>query len=168
MRVTQEVIVPFIERRVAHWYERLAYLVGKIRTQDPVALAFLDRCLHDLTRVETKAKAIQSVGWLQDRTKTRLLEYVAMGRFDEIESATQQEIRADDELEDQALKRGFKLGKVTPLQVKYLRLKAIEALAFIGDVDSLSLLREGRMEWDWELRQAFYWTSEEIYWREQV
>jgi HEAT repeat protein len=168
VRVTQEVIVPFIERRVAHWYERLAYLIGKIRAQDPVALAFLDRCLHDLTRVETKAKAIQSVGWLQDRTKTRLLEYVAMGRFDEIDSAAQQEIKPADEPEDQALKRGFKLGKVTPLQLKYLRLKAIEALAYIGDAESLSLLREGRMEWDWELRQAFYWTSEEIYWREQV
>jgi HEAT repeat protein len=168
VQVTQEVIVPLIERKEASWYERLAYLIGKMRTQDPVALAFLDRCLHDLTRVETKAKAIQSVGWLQDRTKTCLLEYVAMGRFDEIDKAAQQEIKADEDPEAQELKRGFKLGQVTPQQIKALREKAIEALAYLGDADSLTLLREGRMEWDWELRRAFYWTSEEIYWREQV
>jgi hypothetical protein len=167
-QVTQEVIVPLIESSTAHWYERLAYLIGKTRTQDPAALAFLDRCLHELKRVDTKAKAIQSVGWLQDRTKTRLLEYVAMGRFDDIEKATKQGIRTGDDAEDLALKKGFPLGKVTAEDRKFLRRKAIEALADIGDANTLTLLREGRVEWDAELRRAFFWTSEEIYWREQV
>jgi HEAT repeat protein len=166
--VTQEVIVPLIESRTSHWYERLAYLIGKTRTQDATAMAFLDRCLHELKRVKTKAKAIQSVGWLQDRTKTRLLEYVAMGRFDDIEKAAQQEVRGDDDDEDVALKQGFSLGKVTVEDRKFLRRKAIEALAHIGDVHTLTQLREGRVEWDAELRRAFFWTSEEIYWREQV
>jgi hypothetical protein len=167
-RVTQEVIVPLIESSTSHWYERLAYLIGRTRTQDATALAFLDRCLHELKRVKTKAKAIQSVGWLQDRSKTRLLEYVAMGRFDDIEKATRQEVRKDDDAEDLALKKGFSLGKVTTEDQRFLRRKAIEALAHIGDAHTLTQLREGRVEWDAELRRAFFWTSEEIYWREQV
>jgi hypothetical protein len=168
VRVTGEVIVPLIEGSKAHWYERLVYLIGKTRTQDATALAFLDRCLHELWRVNTKANAIQSVGWLQDRTKTRLLEYVAMGRFDEIEEAARQGVRKGDDAEDIALKKGFALGKATAEDRRFLRRKAIEALADIGDADTLTLLREGRVEWDAELRRAFYWTSEEIYWREQV
>jgi hypothetical protein len=167
-RVTQEVIVPLIKSGTSHWYERLAYLIGKTRTQDATALAFLDRCLYELKRVNTKAKAIQSVGWLQDRTKTRLLEFVAMGRFDDIEKATRQEVRKDDDAEDLVLKKGFSLGKVTAEDRRFLRRKAIEALAYIGDTNTLTLLREGRVEWDAELRRAFFWTSEEIYWREQV
>jgi hypothetical protein len=167
-RVTQEVIVPLIESSTSHWYERLAYLIGKTRTQDVTALAFLDRCLHELKRVKTKAKAIQSVGWLQDRTKTRLLEYVAMGRFDDIEKAARQAVQKDDDAEELALKKGFPLGKVTTEDRKFLRRKAIEALAYIGDARTLTQLREGRVEWDVELRRAFFWTSEEIYWREQV
>jgi HEAT repeat protein len=145
-RVTQDVIVPLIEAGAYGWYERLAYLIGKIRTQDAAALAFLDRCLHELTRVDTKARAIQSVGWLQDRRKKPLLEKVAMGQFDEIAME-------------------FPLGKATPGQKRYLRSKAIQALAHIGDEGTLDKLREERVEWDTELRQVFYWTSEEIYWR---
>ena len=167
-QVTHEVIVPLIKEGTAHWYERLAYLIGKTRTQDPTALAFLDRCLHELKRVKTKAKAIQSVGWLQDRTKTRLLEYVAMGRFEEIAEAAQEQSRTGDDVESLVLKRGFPLGRVTQEDRKFLRRKAIQALAHIGDADTLTLLREGRVEWDAELRRDFFWTSEEIYWREQV
>jgi hypothetical protein len=168
VRVTQEVIVPLIESGTLHWYERLAYLIGKTRIQDATALAFLDRCLHEFKRVDIKAQAIQSVGWLQDRTKTRLLEYVAMGRFADIEKATRQQVRQDDDAADLALKKGFSLGKVTVEDGWLLRRKAIEALAQIGDADTLSLLREGRAEWDAELRRAFYRSSEEIHWREQV
>jgi hypothetical protein len=167
-RVTQEVIVPLIEEGTAHWYERLAFLIGRTRTQDPTALAFLDRCLHELKRVETKGKAIQSVGWLQDRNKKRLLEYVAMGRFEDIERVARQGIGKGEDPEIQTLKRGFALGKATTEDRRFLRRKAIEALAHIGDEHTLTLLREGRVEWDAELRRAFYWTSEEIFWREQV
>lgn len=168
VRVTRDVIVPLIEAGAAPWYGRVAYLIGMTRSQDPTALAFLDRCLHELKRVSTKAQAIQSVGWLQDRTKTRLLEYVAMGRFDEIEAASRRKLRPDSDPEEQALAKGFRLGAVSPEQIKFLRRSAIEALAQIGDAQSLDLLREGRVQWDTELRRAFYWTSEEIYWREQV
>lgn len=168
VRVTREVIVPLIEEGAAPWYQRLAYLIGKTRTQDPTALAFLDRCLHELKRVDTKAKAIQSVGWLQDRSKVRLLQYVAMGHFDVIEQACQQEIKPDDPPDVQAVKRGFQLGKVSLQDRQYLRRKAIEALAELGDADTLAPLRDGRVDWDMELRRAFYWASEEIYWREQV
>ena len=144
--VTQQVILPLIEAKESSWYERLAYLIGKIRTQDQIALTFLNRCLSDLKRVATKAEAIQSVGWLHDREKKGLLEDIAMGRFEEIEN-------------------DFKLGKASEQDKEYLRSKAMEALANIGDQDTIALLREGSAVWDPELRQAAYRTSEEIRWR---
>ena len=91
-----------------------------------------------------------------------------MGRFDEIEVAATQGVAKSDDAEELALKRGFALGKTTAEDRRFLRRKAIEALAHIGDARTLTLLREGRVEWDAELRRAFYWTSEEIYWRQQV
>ena len=143
--VTQQIIIPLIEGKNSGWYERLAYLIGKIQTQDPVALAFLERCLKEFTRISIKATAIQSMGWLYDRSKKSLFEAIAMGRFEEIEEQ-------------------FRLRKASRDDKEYLRRKAIEALAFIGDGVTLDLLREVHLDWDPELRRAVFQATGEIYW----
>ena len=156
--VTRRAILPLLDAQVARqqglpartwrnraaWYERLAYLIGKIRAQEPAALAFLERCLFEFKGVRLKGKAIQSLGWLYDRRYKALFEEIAIGDFGKI-----------------ALR-----PRLSRWERTYLRRKAIEALAYIGDRETLTRLRAGRTGWNPELERAFYWTSEEIYWRE--
>ena len=50
-------------------------------------------------------------------------------------------------------------------EATYLRRKAMAALANIGDEETLTRLREQRTKWPQEMEKAFFWTSEEIFWR---
>ena len=140
----QEGLEPRAWKRRADWYGRLAYLIGKVRAQDPTTRDFLDCCLYEFKGVGLKGKAIQSLGWLYDRSYKDLFEEIAVGDFCQVALR----------------KRPSKQDKT------YLRRKAIEALANIGDEDTLNRLRENRADWkNPELARAFYWTSEEISWR---
>jgi len=139
----REELDPSTWKRRADWYERLAYLIGKIRAQEPATRAFLDRCLFKFTHVGVKAKAIQSLGWMYDHSYKHLFERIAVGDFSKV-----------------ALRK-----RLPEKDARYLRRQAIQALANIGDRDTLTRLRENRTDWSPELERAFYWTSEEIYWR---
>jgi len=130
-------------KRRADWYERLAYLIGKIRVQEPITRAFLERCLYEFTGTWLKAKAIQSLGWMYDHSHKDLFEQIAIGDFSNV-----------------ALRE-----HPPEKETVYLRRKAIQALANIGDRDTLAKLRANRTDWCPELERAFYWTSEEIHWR---
>lgn len=155
--VTQRAVLPLLDaqaakregldphtwRNRAAWYDRLAYLIGKLRAQGPIPRAFLDRCLYEFTNVWVKSKAIQSLGWMYDRSYKNLFEQIAAGDFSRI-----------------ALSE-----RLSEEETMYLRRKAIQALAYIGDKDTLTNLRAGRTDWSPELERVFYWTSEEIYWR---
>ena len=155
--VTRHAILPLLDAKVAeresldprtwkyrnHWYERVAYLIGKIRVQEPVIRAFLERCLYEFTGVWLKAKAIQSLGWMYDHGYKNLFEQIAIGDFSNV-----------------ALRK-----HLPEEETVYLRRKAIQALANIGDRDTLAKLRAKRTGWCPELERAFYWTSEEIHWR---
>jgi hypothetical protein len=155
--VTRRAILPLLDAEAAeregldartwkrrnHWYERAAYLIGKIRAQDPATRAFLDRCLYEFTSVWLKAKAIQSLGWMYERSYKELFEQIAVGDFSNV--ALREHLSEEETI--------------------YLRRKAIQALGNIGDRDTLARLREKRTDWCPELERAFYWTSEEIYWR---
>ena len=158
VEITNRAILPFLDadaaaregleprawKRRADWYGRLAYLIGKVRAQDPTTRDFLDCCLYEFKGVGLKGKAIQSLGWLYDRSYKDLFEEIAVGDFRQVALR----------------KRPSKQDKT------YLRRKAIEALANIGDEDTLNRLRENRADWkNPELARAFYWTSEEISWR---
>ncbi len=140
---SQEGLSPEVWKRRADWYERLAYLIGKIRAQEPIARDFLDRCLYKFTGVWLKAQAIEALGWMYDRSYKELFERIAAGDFSGV-----------------ALRQHVPEGESI-----YLRRKAIQALANIGDRDTLTQLREQRTGWEPELERVFYWTSEEIYWR---
>ncbi|MEJ2211142.1 MAG: CHAT domain-containing protein, partial [Anaerolineae bacterium] len=79
--VARQAILPFLDEEIARqdgiydtpaWryrasqYERLAYLIGKIRAVEPAAHDFLRRCLFDFRSVNLKGGAIQSLGWMYD------------------------------------------------------------------------------------------------------
>ncbi len=130
----------------AHWYERLAYLIGKIRTQDETAHRLLDDCMMRFTNVDLKGKAIQALGRLNDRQKKGLFEQIAM---------------------DKADPEQFRLREnITEPEMRYLRRTAIEALARIGDEETMKRLSQKRaLGLHFELQQAIYRTREEIAWR---
>jgi HEAT repeat protein len=125
------------------WYERLAYLIGKIGAPESAARDFLDRCLFEFSDVGAKARAIMSFGELLDRRHKDLFEEIALGGFSRI---------ADGK-------------RLSEREATYLRRMAVEALANIGDEATLARLRAQRMKWPQEVEKAFYWTSEEIFWR---
>ena len=159
--VTRRAILPLIDRSIARedglllsvvWrrralqYERLAYLIGLVRSSDPTAREFLRERLRKDRRVAVKGKAIQSLGWLYDSSSRDVLERMANGEFRDLTLSTRISLK----------------DKV------YLRQKAIEALAYIGDQRTLDRLRASRADWTPELQQAFYETSEEIVWRQEA
>lgn len=155
--VTRRAILPLLDEEAAereeidrktwnrrnHWYERMAYLAGKIRAQHPEIRAFLDRCLYEFTGVWLKAKAIRSLGSMYARGYKELFEQIAVGDFGGV-----------------ALRASMPEDETV-----YLRRKAIQALAHIGDRDTLTRLRANRTAWCPELERALYRTSEEIRWR---
>jgi hypothetical protein len=91
----------------------------------------------------TTMMAILSFGELFDRRPKKLIEEIALGDFSKV-----------------AVGNGLSEQSAT-----YLRRMAVEALANIGDEETLSRLRGQRSEWPHEVEKAFYWTSEEIFWR---
>jgi HEAT repeat protein len=124
----------------------LAYLTGKIRTQDETAHRLLDDCVKRFTNVDLKGKAIQALGRLNDRQQKRLFEQIAM---DTVEPE-RFKLRAD----------------ISEPEKRYLRRTAIEALARIGDEETLKRLSQKRaLGLHFELQQAIYRAREEIAWR---
>jgi HEAT repeat protein len=157
--VTRRAILPLIDTAAAKaegltdsevWshralqYERLAYLIGHIRAPDPWAREFLRDRLKNDGRVYVKGRSIQALGALYDRSVKDLLERIANANWAGL-----------------SLPSDFSAG-----DEHYLRRKAIEALAFVGDEGTLEALEEGRSGWTPELRRAFYEASEEIVWRQ--
>lgn len=129
--------------RREEWYACIAYLIGTLEEQDPALIEFLGRCLHDISGYWVTIHAIQSIGALYVRQHKTTLENIALGDFE-----------------------GLKLGKrLNQNEHQHLRVKAMEALANVGDQESLQRLQASRTEWNPELEQAFFRTSEEIYWR---
>jgi len=49
----------------------------------------------------------------------------------------------------------------------YLQRQALEALRFVGDMGTLERLRQRPGSWPPDMDRVFYWTSEEIIWREE-
>lgn len=130
------------ERR-EEWYAAIAYLIGTLEEQDPLLTDFLGKCLYEISGYWVTVHAIQSIGALYLRQHKTALENIALGNFE-----------------------GLKLGKrLSQDEHKHLQVKAIEALANVGDQESLQRLRSQQTDWNPELERAFFRTSEEIYWR---
>lgn len=130
-------------------YKSLAYLIGLMRWQAPIARDFLlRRCMLETKDAKLAAVAIDALARLADRNDKPLLERIAMGCPNAEAIPCFKYLTREDQL--------------------YLQRKATDALAVVGDAESIALLRENRGDpghWSPELELALYRTSEEIYWR---
>ncbi len=122
------------------WYPELAYLIGRLRVQHPAARAFLHRCVNEYPDVALKGLALQSLGWLYDTRSKELCEAVALGDFSKLK---------------------LQATPITAAQADLQR-KAINALYYLGDAETLRRLQSRPTTWSPELEQAFYWAIEEI------
>ncbi len=155
--VKRAVIGPFLDQEAtsAETAQRqqlrkcLAYLIGLLRDQDARSHDFLvQRCIRNTTDPTLAAVAIDALARLADRRDKPLLERLAAG---------------NPSKGDMPHFKGL-----TPADQIYVQRKAIDALANIGDANSIALLRESRLDpgrWSPKLEEALYRASEEIYWR---
>jgi hypothetical protein len=166
------------KRRILH-YKCMAYLIGLLRWQEGKAYDFLvGLCLKASGDARLAAVAIDALGRLADQRHKPLLQCIALGRFDP-DSFPPAEAKPDDDPCPVGLAW---MAKAKSEDQVYLRRKAIDALADVGDLDTVTKLRsecrerrmqviegmEGetiRPDWTPALEQALYRTSEEIYWR---
>jgi len=151
--VTQEVIVPFFSAEdgkqrlnpitrdnADQWYAHLAYLIGKVRPQDERARAFIYRCLNEFPDITLKGIAMQAIGELYDTAATRRFTDIALEDF------------ATLNLRERPM----------PDERRYLQHKALDALFYIGDAETLRRLQQRPSSWSLELENAFYRTIERI------
>jgi len=130
------------------WHEMLILLIGQLRNPDSRARRFIERILtDDRADYRLKGRAILAFGSLNEQTWKEKFEQVALGDFDWLETPRGQRKQAE----------------------AYLRTKALQALAEIGDQETLRRLRsfkgDGHASWPPEVERVFYVTSEEINWR---
>ncbi len=152
--VMQQAILPFLSAEVAEqqqlnpitqantekWYPHLAYLIGKIRPQDSRARAFLHRCLSEFADTTLKGIAIQALGWLYDTTAALQFTDIALEDFSSLNLKT----------------------PLLPYETQYLQHKALDALYYIGDDETLQRLQRHTVAWSPDLENAFYRTVERI------
>lgn len=137
--------------------QQLAYLAGRVRATNEEVVDWLIRLLVTNPSQSVKAKALQSLAWMGlGITEVRLP--LADGRDGPSLKELIQEIAAGRQV------RGLSMGDFevrlrpgdpagSPL---YLRRKAIEALAWIGDAATVRDLGSQYMGWPIELREHWY------------
>lgn len=130
---------------VRAWYPHVIYLAGRVRAHDDRVVAFLRRCLFGEDDVNLVGLAVQSLGWLGDASSREAAEDLALGD----------------------LARFSLPATVEASDLLYLQRQALEALRFVGDMGTLERLRQRPGSWPPDMDRVFYWTSEEIIWREE-
>jgi hypothetical protein len=133
-------------RRSQHKF--LAYLIGLARWKDPQAVTFLhEQCLRlNLDRMTLAAVAVESLSRVGDPARdVPLLEAIALDRWDTV----------------------LGLKNVSDVDREYMRRKAIDALASLGNLGSVERLQQAARTSSWspELERALYLTTEKIFWR---
>ncbi len=137
--------------------QQLAYLAGRVRAANPTVIHWLMRLLITNPSQTIKSKALQSLAWMGMEIEHEQFT-LEDGRPGPTIKQVIQDIAAGREL------RRFQLGifqvngrssgrEDTPI---YLRRKAIEALAWIGDATTLSDLERHVSTWPLELREPWY------------
>ena len=151
--VMNEAILPIIESgklddpvKHSERREQLIYLIGQLRHPSEKARAFVVDVLKSPRKIILqKGRAILAISYLLPPDwkdwKTQF-ENIVLNEDNII----------SEKVSDKA--KGV-----------YLRTKALQALAEIGDADTLKRLREKRQQMPSELERIFYSTSEEIIWR---
>jgi hypothetical protein len=179
--VTKRAILPLLDRRAAEaqglspatweareqWYEHLVYLIGRIRASGERMYVFLHRCLYESDDIPLKSLAIQSLGWLYDRDSKRLFERIALGEFSIETCSCHFRRNLSDFWFETFIAVNFAADlnipdSLSPIEKLELQRRALEALYYVGDQETLTRLQARPPGWDLELEQAFYWTAEEI------
>lgn len=150
----------------------LAYLIGRIRALAPEAHDFLiEHCLDATCDGRVWGTAIEAMGWLANDGDRLRLELIAEGRYPKRGILLKQDMRpAEDDLDDvrdRVDKRSDGEAQEVDI-VDYVRSKAIAALSSVGDLGTLTRLRNSQKysrQWSTRLMETYYRTSEEIYWR---
>lgn len=128
----------------ARWNEMLIYLIGQLRNSDPRSRKYVEKFLSDpQASFALKGRAILALGTLNAQEWKDVFERVALGDFETLNLDPKQ------------------FDKATV----YLRIKALQALAEIGDRETLKVLRSRHKDWPPEVERVFYFASEEISWR---
>lgn len=147
--------------------QQLAYLAGRLRASSPVILDWLIKLLITNPSQTIKSKALQSLAWMGMGIERQQLE-LGDGRPGPTLKQIIQAIAAGREIRTLKLgtfsvsRRSSDIGD-TPA---YLRRKAIEALAWIGDAETLLDLGDEVSEWPLELREHWYLAAATI--RERI
>jgi HEAT repeat protein len=135
-RVAKEVILPFVDpatgvpvdlpgesqRPRRDRRRQLAYLIGKMKPRDTWAERYLDHCIESLPDIALKGYAVRAFGDRLDTRAKPLLERLALGDFSGI--ASDASWSDEDRL--------------------WLRQESVEALAQVGDSETVRRLRS---EW---------------------
>jgi hypothetical protein len=128
----------------ARWHELQIYIIGQLRNSEPRARKFVEKFLKDpRASFALKGRAILALGYLNAQERKEDFEQVVLGNFDIINLDPRQRNRAD----------------------VYLRIKALQALAEVGNRETLRRLRSQHKDWPSEVERVFYVASEEINWR---
>lgn len=137
--------------------QQLAYLAGRLRATEPAVVDWLICILVTKPSQSVKAKALQSLAWMGMGIPRRQLP-LPDGRPGPALKDLIQDIAAARPIPELQL-GAFKVrprqsdGNAGPV---YLRRKAIEALAWIGDADTLKELGAVSPAWPIELRENWY------------
>lgn len=137
--------------------QQLAYVAGRVRANNPEVIDWLIRLLVTNPSQSLKAKALQSLAWMGmgiPYARLRLTD----GRNGPTLKTIIQHIAAGRAI------HGLQLGNFDvrlreddpPGTAIYLRRKAIEALAWIGDIATLRDLGASFQHWPLELREEWY------------
>ncbi|MDX2039912.1 MAG: CHAT domain-containing protein [Acidobacteriota bacterium] len=153
-RVMRSAILPLIEKgslndqvKFSERREQLIYLVGQIRHPNEKAREFVESMLKSPDApYQQKGRAILAIGYLHPPN----CEFWKS----EFEAVALCEENIITKKESSKSKSGL-----------YLRTKALQALAEIGDLKTIERLRKKRHQWPPELEKVFYSTNEEIIWR---
>ena len=143
--------------------QQLAYLAGRVRATNKVVIDWLIKLLVTNPDQMVKAKAIQSLAWMGMGIPNLPLERKD-GRPGLPLKLVIQDIAAGRQVDGLSL-GDFTLKPRTTDQggsAIYLRRKAIEALAWIGDADTIKDLSPLFMDWPLELREYWYMAAATI------
>lgn len=143
--------------------QQLAYLAGRVRATNREVVDWLIALLVTNPSQTVKGKALQSLAWMGMGIPDVRLQ-LADGRDGPSLKELIQDIAASRQV------RGLSLGAFevrlrqsdTDGSAVYLRRKAIEALAWIGDADTIKDLGSQYMAWPIELREHWYLTAATI------
>ncbi|MEF3275118.1 MAG: CHAT domain-containing protein [Chloroflexus sp.] len=144
--------------------QQLAYLVGRLRINQPFVIDWLIKLLVTNPSQNVKARALQSLAWIGSEATNREITIDSGARNSTL---TVKQLIEEIALWQQKLPR-FTTGEfvidipnasTSPI---YLRGKAIEALAWIGDHVTMRELDNECQSWPLELRTKWYTTRASI------